>query len=217
MTPGDAPEPIERRERMVERDIAGRGVVDPGVLAAMRSVPRHRFVPDELVDDAHDDRALPIGAGQTISQPYVVALMAEAAELTPTSRVLEIGTGSGYGAAVLGAVAAEVWTIERHDSLAVVARDRLVDAGCDNVHVVVGDGTGGLPDHAPFDAIVVTAAAADVPPALVDQLADGGRLIMPVGSPRGGQQLRRIRRRADRLEEDDLGSVRFVPLVAEES
>lgn len=216
MAPGDAPEPIERRERMVERDIVGRGVADPAVLAAMRSVPRHRFVPDEVVDEAHDDRALPIGAGQTISQPYIVALMAEAAELTPTSRVLEIGTGSGYGAAVLAAVAAEVWTIERHESLAVVARDRLAGTGCDNVHVVVGDGTRGLPDHAPFDSIVVTAAAADVPPALVDQLADGGRLIMPVGSPLGGQQLRRIRRRADRLEEDELGSVRFVPLIAEQ-
>lgn len=203
------------RARMVADDIVDRGVSDPRVLEAMRSVPRHRFVPERLTAAAHDDNALPIGAGQTISQPYIVAVMAEAAALTPESRVLEIGTGSGYGAAVLATLAAEVWTIERHESLATAARGRLEELGYDNVHVVCADGTRGLPDRAPFDAVVVTAGAADVPPALIDQLADGGRIVMPVGRRGGDQRLRRIRRRGDELVVDDLGAVRFVPLIAD--
>ena len=205
----------ERRERMVERDIRERGITDERVLAAMGSVPRERFVPDELADAAYDDRPLPIGEGQTISQPYVVAAMAAAAELTPAGRVLEIGTGSGYGAAVLGRIAAQVWSIERHGSLAETAEARLAVLGMGTVHVVCGDGTLGLPEQAPFDAIVVTAAAAAVPETLVEQLVDGGRLIMPVGPVAGGQRLLRMRRTGDGVVEDDLGAVRFVPLVGE--
>lgn len=200
--------------RMVERDLVARGVVDPRVLDAMRTVPRERFVEDHLASVAYADHPLRIGKGQTISQPFIVAAMAEAAELTPTDRVLEIGTGSGYGAAVLGAVAGEVWTIERHERLATEARERLEALGYANVHVLEGDGTLGLADEAPFDAIVVTAGAIEVPATLVDQLIDEGRLIVPVG--RGGfQSLLRIRRRGDATTVEDLGAVAFVPLVGE--
>lgn len=178
----------------------------------MRTVPRERFVADHLDPVAYEDHPLRIGQGQTISQPFIVAAMAEAAELTPTSRVLEIGTGSGYGAAVLGEVAGEVWTIERHEPLAREARQRLQELGCDTVHVVEGDGTLGLPDQAPFDAIVVTAGAVEVPSTLQDQLVDGGRMIVPVG--RGGhQRLLRVRRTGDGFGIEDLGPVAFVPLV----
>lgn len=207
----------ERRRRMVERDIRERGITDERVLDAMGAVPRERFVPDDLVDAAHDDRALPIAEGQTISQPYVVAAMAAAAELTPADRVLEIGTGSGYGAAVLGRIAAEVWTVERHGPLAEAAEARLAAFTAGTVHVVCGDGTLGLPEQAPFDAIVVTAAAGAVPETLVEQLVVGGRLIVPVGPVAGGQRLLRMRRTRDGVVEDDLGAVRFVPLIGEVS
>lgn len=200
---------------MVDRDIRERGVTDERVLDAMGAVPRERFVPDDLVDAAYDDRALPIAEGQTISQPYVVAAMAAAAELTPADRVLEVGTGSGYGAAVLGRIAAEVWTIERHRPLADAAEARLAALATGSVRVVCGDGTFGLPEQAPFDAIVVTAAAGAVPETLVAQLVDGGRLIMPVGPVAGGQRLLRMRRTRDGVVEDDLGAVRFVPLIGE--
>ena len=158
---------------MVAHDLAARDIHDERVLAAMESVPREHFVPEDLVDAAYEDRPLPIGVGQTISQPYIVALMAQEARIRAADRVLEVGTGSGYGAAVLGRLAAEVWTIERHEDLARRAREALEATGAGNVHVDVGDGSLGAPDSAPFDAIVVTAAAPEAPSALLAQLADG--------------------------------------------
>jgi protein-L-isoaspartate(D-aspartate) O-methyltransferase len=179
----------------------------------MGAVARERFLPPELEEFAYEDSPLPIAAGQTISQPFIVALMVEAAELGPRDRVLEIGTGSGYGAAVLSRIAGEVWTIERHAELSDQARDRLAAAGADNVHVRTGDGTLGWPEAAPFDAIIVTAGGPAVPRALVEQLADGGRLVIPVGGEARDQHLVRARREGDRLLPEDLGPVRFVPLI----
>jgi protein-L-isoaspartate(D-aspartate) O-methyltransferase len=201
---------------MVEVQIAGRGIVDERVLAALRSVPRERFVPERLAGQAYADRPLPIGAEQTISQPFVVALMAAAAELTDGDRVLEVGTGSGYGAAVLASVSGEVWTIERHRGLADAAELRLRGLGYDNVHVLCGDGTLGWPQVAPYDAIVVTAGGPSVPEALRSQLADGGRLVVPVGADRSNQQLIRVRREGAEFRVDELGLVRFVPLVGDQ-
>ena len=198
---------------MVAHDIAARGVSDPRVLDAMGAVPRERFVPAELVDLAYADRPLPIGDGQTISQPYVVAWMAEALELAPTDRVLEIGTGSGYAAAVLAQLTPRVWSIERVPALAARARVNLAAAGVTTVTVVEGDGTLGLPALAPFDAIVLTAAGPAVPPALSAQLADGGRLVAPVGAEHGPQELVRVRRTGARFELEVLGAVQFVPLI----
>lgn len=198
---------------MVRHDIESRGLRDERVLQAMLAVPRHLFVAEGSRGAAYEDHPLPIGAGQTISQPYMVALMAEAASLGPGDRVLEVGTGSGYGAAVLAQLAAEVITIERIESLAVSARERLADLGVSNVTVIHGDGSLGWPDGAPYDAVVVTAASGDrVPPALLDQLAVGGRLIIPVGST-GYQTLLRIVRDEHGLREQDLGGVAFVPLL----
>ena len=190
-----------------------RRLVDDRVLSAVASVRRERFVADNLVELAYEDRPLCIGAGQTISQPFIVAIMAESAEIEPTDRVLEIGTGSGYGAAVLAGLAAEVWTIERHQSLANEASARLSREGFDNVHVVGGDGTLGWPDEAPFNAIVVTAAGPKVPAALGQQLADGGRLIMPIGPDDRHQSLLRVRRQGQTFTTEHLGAVRFVPLI----
>ncbi len=201
------------RARMVADDVAARGVRDPRVLAAMRVVPRERFVPPALAELAYADRPLPIGEGQTISQPYVVAWMAEALELAPTDRVLEIGTGSGYAAAVLAQLTPHVWSIERVPALAARARANLAAAGVATVQVVEGDGTLGLPALAPFDAIVLTAAGPAVPPALCAQLADGGRLVAPVGAQDGPQELVRLRRAGARLELEALGAVQFVPLI----
>ena len=201
---------------MVSRDLVRRGIADPAVLGAMSSVPRERFVEPCLVEAAYDDCALPIDADQTISQPYIVALMTEALELGPGDRVLEIGTGSGYAAAVLGRIADSVWTIERHRCLADQAAERLAALGADNVTVVVGDGTLGWPDAAPYDAIVVTAGGPSVPAALIDQLADGGRLVMPVGTEWRDQELERVRRHGADLRTESLGPVRFVPLVGEQ-
>ncbi len=201
---------------MVDRQIVERGVEDGAVIAAMRAVPRDCFVGEEMHEFAYDDTALPIGEGQTISQPFIVAAMASAAGLRPDSRVLEVGTGSGYGAAVLSVVAGEVWTIERIAALADQARARLADLGYDNVHVVHGDGTLGLPEDAPFDAIIVTAGGPAVPDALVEQLADGGTLVIPVGSETRVQRLVRVRRHGGDLVEEDLGPVRFVPLVGDQ-
>lgn len=198
---------------MVERDIAGRGVSHPGVLRAMGTVPRERFIPADQAEFAYEDHPLPIARGQTISQPYIVAVMADAAELGPADRVLEIGAGSGYGAAVLSRIAEEVWTIERHEALVEGARRALGGLGYDNVHVIWGDGTLGYPEAAPFDAIVVTAGGPRVPEALLEQLADGGRLVIPVGPETRGQELIRVRRDGDTFDEEDLGPVRFVPLV----
>ena len=201
------------RQAMVERQIAGRGLRDERVLEAMRTVPREEFVPEPLADLAHDDTPLPIGEEQTISQPYVVALMAEALELRPEDRVLEIGAGSGYAAAVLARLAGEVWAVERHASLAREAAERLARLGIQNVHVIQGDGTLGLPEHAPYDAIVVAAGGPDVPPALLDQLAEGGRLVIPIGPEPRMQELVRVRRQDGHTVREDLGPVRFVPLI----
>jgi protein-L-isoaspartate(D-aspartate) O-methyltransferase len=200
------------RLEMVARE-RGRGISDPEVLAALGAVPRHRFVPAEVAADAYADRPLPIGYGQTISQPLVVALMTEAAEVEAGDRVLEIGTGSGYQAAVLAEIAGEVWTIEIVEPLAERARAALQAAGYDRVHVRAGDGYRGWPEEAPFDAILVTAAPDHVPQPLLDQLAPGGRLVLPLG---GGEQIIvRLRRTAAGFEREELWPVRFVPMTGE--
>jgi protein-L-isoaspartate(D-aspartate) O-methyltransferase len=202
------------REHMVQAHVAARGIRNPAVLAAMRTVPREVFLPAELAEFAYADHPLPIAEGQTISQPYIVALMTAALELGPNDRVLEIGTGSGYAAAVLGHVAREVYTVERHGPLAEAASARLRELGSHNVHVHHGDGTLGWPEHAPYDAIVVTAGGPDVPKALVAQLAVGGRLVIPVGEDKALQTLVRLTKEADgRVRREDLGDVRFVPLI----
>ena len=206
----------QQRERMVERQLARRGIRDPAVMRAMRNVPRDRFVPADLVEFAYDDTPLPIEADQTISQPYIVALMADALELEPDDKALEIGTGSGYAAAILAEIAAEVFTIERHDALCTTARALLEELGYRNVHVRCGDGTRGWPEEAPFDAIAVTAGGPIVPRSLREQLAVGGRLVIPVGDS-GVQRLKRVWRTGDnKFEEEDFGAVRFVPLIGEE-
>jgi len=201
------------RERMVREQIAARGVTDRRVLAAMRKVPRHEFVPDIRRADAYQDRPLPIGRGQTISQPYVVALMTELAAVEPTSRVLEVGTGSGYQAAVLTELAGEVYTIEIVEALASEAAATLRRLGYRRVTVRHGDGYRGWPEAAPFDAIVVTAAPPAVPPALREQLAPGGRLVIPVGEEK--QELEVHRRTADGFEVRRVTPVRFVPMTGE--
>jgi protein-L-isoaspartate(D-aspartate) O-methyltransferase len=211
--PDPDPNPDSLRESMVRHDIEARGLRDPRVLEAMRAVPRHLFLDDYSDRTAYEDHPLPIGEGQTISQPYMVALMAEAATLEAKDRVLEIGTGSGYGAAVLARLAGEVWSIERIDTLATSAGERLGELGVDNVHVIHADGSLGWPEAAPYDAIVVTAASGEeVPPALLDQLGEGGRLVIPVG-PAGRQSLLRIVRHGDRFSEADICGVAFVPLL----
>jgi protein-L-isoaspartate(D-aspartate) O-methyltransferase len=187
------------------------------VLHAMRTVPRERFVAEWQQDLAYDDGPLPIGEGQTISQPYVVALMTEAVQPKPGDRALEVGTGSGYAAAVLATIASEVYTIERLAGLARTARERLAGLGFHNVHVLEGDGTLGWPEHAPYNAIIVTAGGPRVPSALLDQLAIGGRLIMPVGSAQRFQHLERVTRTGkDTYEHEDLEDVAFVPLIGKE-
>jgi protein-L-isoaspartate(D-aspartate) O-methyltransferase len=203
-----------KRAEMVRLQIEARGIRDPQVLRAMREVPREAFLPPELEEFAHRDSPLPIECQQTISQPYIVALMTAALELRPGDRVLEIGTGSGYAAAVLSRIAREVFTVERHEDLARSGARRLRELGFANVSVLHGDGTLGWPEKAPFDAIVVAAGGPSVPEALLDQLAVGGRLVIPVGEERELQTLLRVTRRADgSLEREDLGDVRFVPLI----
>jgi protein-L-isoaspartate(D-aspartate) O-methyltransferase len=210
-------EATAERDRMVAGQIAARGVEDPLVLDAMRAVPREDFVPADLAEYAYEDRPLPIGHGQTISQPYVVAAMTAAARVRPADRVLEIGTGSGYGAAVLSEIAGEVYTVERIEALADSARDRLAALGYGNVHVRCGDGTLGWPEHAPYDAIIVTAGGPTVPRVLLDQLKPGGRLVMPLGSePRGQRLIRRTRTGLETYTQDDLEWVAFVPLIGEQ-
>jgi protein-L-isoaspartate(D-aspartate) O-methyltransferase len=205
------------RDGMVAEQIAARGIHDPLVLAAMRTVAREDFVPGDLAEFACEDAPLPIGHGQTISQPYIVALMTAVARLKPGDRVLEIGTGSGYGAAVLSKIAGEVYTVERIEALADSARDRLAALGYHNVHVRCGDGTLGWAEHAPYDAIVVTAGGPIVPHALLDQLNSGGRLVMPLGSdPRSQRLIRRTRTGPGTYTEDDLEWVAFVPLIGEQ-
>lgn len=205
----------KKRQRMVENQIARRGVTSNRVLEAFRSVPRHEFVPREQQRMAYQDRPLPIGEGQTISQPYIVAYMTEKLDLDPEDRVLEIGTGSGYQAAILAELVEEVHTVERHRSLAEETRKRLKRLGYDQVHIYHRDGTLGLPEHAPYDGVVVTASAPEVPEPLVDQLAGGGRLVMPVGG-RGGQVLKLITKTEDQLQEELLSPVAFVPLIGDE-
>jgi protein-L-isoaspartate(D-aspartate) O-methyltransferase len=208
------PVPPER-SRMVEHQLRGRDIVDERVLEAMERVPRELFIPDELKDRAFDDAALPIGAGQTISQPYMVARIAEELGLDGDERVLDVGTGSGYQAAVLAELADEVHTIERIPELAEQARANLTAAGYDSVTVYVGDGSRGLPEHAPYDAIAVAAAAPTFPQALYDQLRTGGRLVVPVGGRRG-QRLEVIVRSPEGPAVIRSVPCRFVPLVGEE-
>lgn len=198
---------------MVDRDIRARGVSDPRVLEAMRTVPREAFVRADLIDEAYADHPLPIEAGQTISQPYIVAVMTEALRLAPTDRVLEIGTGSGYAAAVLAKIADEVYTIERHQELADSARERLARLGFSKVVVRCGDGTLGWPERAPFDAIVVTAGGPEVPRALLAQLAIGGRLVIPVGDGTTQELVRMTREGPAKFRREELGAVQFVPLI----
>lgn len=205
---------VELKRQMIEHQMVARGLRDDEVLSAMSAVPREKFVPPELVEFAYSDEPLPIAARQTISQPYIVALMVSALQLKPEERVLEVGTGSGYAAAILSEIADQVFTIERHKILADSARERLLELGYDNVQVRVGDGTLGWPTQAPFDGIVVAAGGPDVPKALLQQLSVGGRLVIPVGSEKHRQSLLRIRRiSADEYREEDLGDVRFVPLI----
>ncbi|HEX8381135.1 MAG TPA: protein-L-isoaspartate(D-aspartate) O-methyltransferase, partial [Allosphingosinicella sp.] len=202
------------REEMVRRQIAGRGIREPRLLDAFRAVPREQFVPEEMRALAYEDGPLPIEAGQTISQPSIVALMIEASQLAPGHKVLEIGAGSGYAAAVMSRIAAEVIAIERHGELAALARARMERLGCSNVRIIEGDGTCGLPAEAPFDAILCAASGSHVPDALSRQLAIGGILVMPLGEPGAVQKLVKVTRRGEHeFDEEDLGAVRFVPLI----
>ncbi|WP_265518567.1 protein-L-isoaspartate(D-aspartate) O-methyltransferase [Nitratireductor luteus] len=201
------------RRRMVERDLIGRGIGNETVLAAMGKVARHDFVPEDMQTSAYEDAPLPIGEGQTISQPYVVAYMIEASGLAPGERALEIGTGSGYAAAVMCEIADEVYTVERHKPLADAARARLQRLGHENVHVVHGDGTLGLPEKAPFDVIIASAGGPDVPPAWKEQLRPGGRLIMPVGTRMDQRLVRVMLDEHGNTSEENLCAVRFVALV----
>ncbi|MFC7537931.1 protein-L-isoaspartate(D-aspartate) O-methyltransferase [Sphingomonas sp. GCM10030256] len=202
------------RDRMVERQIAARGLRDPRLLAAFRKVPRELFLPDRLKHAAYDDCALPIECGQTISQPYIVARTIDAARIGPADRVLEVGAGSGYAAALIGCIAREVVAIERIPDLADLARSRMQQVGYGNVRIVEGDGSLGLPDAAPFDVIVCAAAGPRVPRSWLDQLAPGGRIVLPIGSINGIQHLTRYTLTEDgRLIEDRLDPVRFVPLI----
>lgn len=207
---------VSARARMVAEQLEGRGIHDARVLAAMRQVPRHRFVPADVAPDAYEDTPLAIGYGQTISQPYIVALMTELARPRPTDKALEVGTGSGYQAAVLSQVVERVFTIEYLPPLAASAASML--AGYPNVVVREGDGYGGWPEHAPFDIILVTAAPETVPPALVDQLAPGGRLVIPVGPTSATQELKLIVKRADgTVTSETIAPVRFVPLLGHDA
>jgi protein-L-isoaspartate(D-aspartate) O-methyltransferase len=204
------------REDMVRRQIEGRGIRDPNVLRAMREVPREAFVSDRLASHAYEDSPLPIEAGQTISQPYIVALMIDSAAVKTGDKVLEIGAGSGYAAAVMGRIAGQVIAIERHAELAVLAQCRMERLGYDNVRIVHGDGSAGIPAEAPFDAILAAASGSHVPEALTRQLAVGGVLVMPVGEPQSVQSLVQVTRRGEEeFEQQGLGAVRFVPLIGE--
>jgi protein-L-isoaspartate(D-aspartate) O-methyltransferase len=203
-----------QRQQMVDKQLLRRDIVEPRVLQAMRNVPRHLFVPPENRRYAYADGPIPIGQGQTISQPYIVALMTQLLGLDGDENVLEVGTGSGYQAAILSAVASQVHTIERHPDLAQKAKQVLDDLQIKNIQVHTGDGSLGLPGYAPYDAIMVTAAAPQVPPALFDQLAEKGRLVIPVGS-RGGQYLELWERKGTKFSQELIIPVAFVPLVGE--
>ena len=205
------------RERMVERQIAARGLDDPVLLEAFRAVPREQFVGSAYADDAYQDTPLPIESGQTISQPYIVALTIYAAGIKSGDKVLEVGAGSGYAAAVIGRIAAQVFAIERHAQLADLARERMQRLGYDNVTILEGDGTLGWPDEAPFDAIVAAASGSHVPQGWIEQLKPAGRIVMPIGDPHAAQSLVKVTKAEDgTLRMEDLGGVRFVPLVGQE-
>jgi protein-L-isoaspartate(D-aspartate) O-methyltransferase len=207
----------QQREEMVARQIRARGIHDLAILNAMRTVPREVFVPERYHASAYDDTPLPIPAGQTISQPYVVALMIEALQVGDGDRVLEVGSGSGYAAALLSRIAAEVYAVERHMELVEYARERLQRLNYTNVHVHHSNGTKGWPPAAPYDAIMVSASGPEVPASLREQLTVGGRLVIPIGHERGLQKLLRVTRTdKKRYEEKDLGGVRFVPLIGDE-
>jgi len=201
------------REQMVTTQIERRGVSDAAVLSALRTVPRHRFVPPDLIDQAYADHPLPIGYGQTISQPYIVALMSEALQVHPGDKVLEIGTGSAYQAAVLAELGAETYTIEIIPELANQAADRLQELGYTEVQVRNADGYFGWEEHAPFDAIIVTAAPDHLPQPLANQLAEGGRLVVPIGPVGSVQTLWQFEKRDGELEATNLGAVSFVPFT----
>ena len=200
---------------MVDSQLRARGICDERVLQAMERAPRHEFAPPRYRDQAYEDHPLPIGEGQTISQPYIVAIMLEALELSSTDRVLEVGTGSGYVAALLAELTAQVISLERHASLADSARALLAMLGYSNIKVVTGDGTRGFPEAAPYDAIIVSAAAVEMPPALLAQLAEGGRMIIPVGAI-DAQQLRLVRMQNGQPTIEFRELCRFVPLVPED-
>lgn len=199
------------RERMVRIQIADRGVTDPAVLKAMRKVPRHLFVPEDYIKEAYDDNPLPIGYGQTISQPYIVAYMTEIVRPSIRKNALEIGTGSGYQAAVLAETVKHVYTIEIVPELAKISSDRLKSLGYTNITVKYGDGYLGWPEHSPFDIIIITAAVEQIPQPLMDQLADNGLLVVPVGAPFAVQELILIERKNGKIQKSRLTFVRFVP------
>jgi protein-L-isoaspartate(D-aspartate) O-methyltransferase len=205
------------REAMVERQLKRRGIREQAILDAFMEVPREAFVADEYAHLAYGDHPLPIEANQTISQPYIVALMIQAAEIADGANVLEVGAGSGYAAALLGRIAGKVIAIERQHELVEIARERLRRLGCDNVEIAEGDGTRGCAEHAPFDAILAAASGSHVPRALITQLAPGGRLVMPIGDPGGVQELIKVTKQEDGiLRQENLGGVRFVPLIGAE-
>ena len=204
------------REAMVERQLKRRGITEPDILEAFREVPREAFISDDHAHLAYGDHPLPIEAGQTISQPYIVALMIQAAAIKRGDTVLEVGAGSGYAAAVISRIADKVIGIERQHDLIEVARERLRRLRYDNVEIVEGDGTRGCPDKAPFDAILAAASGSHVPKALVAQLAPGGRIVMPIGDPRSVQELIKVTKQDGILKQENLGGVRFVPLIGEE-
>jgi protein-L-isoaspartate(D-aspartate) O-methyltransferase len=201
------------RERMVERQLRRRGIEDERVLAAMGEVPREAFLPAALRERAYEDSALPIAAEQTISQPWIVAAICQALELEGSELVLEVGTGSGYSAAVLARLAAHVVSIERHEPLSREAAETLAALSVRNVEIVLGDGSLGVPERAPFDAIAVHATAPAAPPALIAQLTDSGRLVVPISTGREADTLTLLRREGDRVGTADLGPCRFVPLI----
>ena len=203
---------MDTRETMIERQLKARGIFDERVLAAMAKVPREEFISPELRENAYEDRPLTIGCSQTISQPYIVAAMLQAAELHPTDTVLELGTGSGYQTALLAEIVAKVTTIERHRELAVVAQERLARLGYTNVQLAVGDGTLGYAANAPYNAILVSAAAPEIPQALLDQLAVGGRMVVPVGN-RDMQDLLLVYRDEFGVRRQRLDGCAFVPLI----
>ena len=205
------------REVMVERQLRRRGITEPDILDAFRAVPREEFIAPEYADQAYGDHPLPIEAKQTISQPYIVALMIQAAAIKPGDKVLEVGSGSGYAAAVISRIAARVVGVERQHDLLSVSRGRLERLGYGNVEIVEGDGTRGWREAAPFDAILAAASGSHVPPALIEQLAPDGRIVMPLGEPGRVQELVKVTKRKDgRLKKENLGGVRFVPLIGEE-